>query len=81
LVRETCFEAFLVDFGFGTGEWFGLLVVGIDEGIYMGSQFCDRGEGGAGERLIGQIQKCNRRLTTFVDQSKSRRASSATSDD
>src|SRR5262249_7104627 len=32
------------------GERFGVLIVGVDEGIDMGSQLCDRGEGGSGER-------------------------------
>ncbi len=56
---RTCFEAFLVDLGFGPGEWFGVFIVGLDEGIDMGSQLCDGGEGGAGERLIGQDREPN----------------------
>src|SRR6516162_290683 len=59
LVSETYFEAFLADLGFGPGKWFGVLIIGRDEGIDMGSQLCDRSKGGAGERLVGQDREPN----------------------
>ena len=59
MVSETYFEAFLADLGFGPGKWFGVLIIGRDEGIDMGSQLCDRSKGGAGERLVGQDREPN----------------------
>ncbi len=44
LVRETCFEALLMDFGFGPGEGLGIFVIGLDEGIDVLLELFDRGE-------------------------------------
>src|SRR4029450_2594943 len=46
-MRETWFEAFLMDLGLGPGERGGIGVVGLDEGIDVLSQLLDRGEGSA----------------------------------
>jgi hypothetical protein len=45
LVRETGFEAFLMNLGLDPNEWLGVGVVGFDEGIDGGSELFDRGEG------------------------------------
>jgi hypothetical protein len=37
LVRETCFEAFLVDLGFGPGERLGVFIIGLDEVVDVGA--------------------------------------------
>ena len=44
LVRETCFEALLMDFGFGPGEGLGIFVIGLDEGFDELHELFDRGE-------------------------------------
>ena len=44
LMRETGLEAFLVEFGLGPDERFGVAIVGVDEGIDVLSELFDRGE-------------------------------------
>jgi hypothetical protein len=44
LVRETCFEALLIDLGFGPCEGLGIFVIGLDEGIDALPELFDRGE-------------------------------------
>jgi hypothetical protein len=45
-----------MDLGFGPGERLGVLMVGLDEAVDAGAQLSDRGEGGAGEGLVGRIE-------------------------
>ncbi len=53
-MRETWFEAFLMDLGLGPGKRGGIGVVGLDEGIDMLPELFDRGEGSAVQRLSFQ---------------------------
>src|SRR5271155_816531 len=53
-MRETWFEAFLMDLGLGPGKRGGICVVGLDEGIDVRPELFDRGEGSAVQRLSFQ---------------------------
>ena len=44
-MRESGFEAFLMDLGFGPGERSGIDIVGLHEGIDVRPELSDRGEG------------------------------------
>ena len=48
-----------MDLGFGPGERFGVLIVGLDEAVDMGAQLSDGSERGASERLVGQDREPN----------------------
>jgi hypothetical protein len=41
------FDATLVNFGFGPDEWFGVLIIGFDEGIDVLPELLERREGAA----------------------------------
>ncbi len=53
-MRETWFEAFLMDLGLGPDKRGGIGVVGLDEGIDVLPELFDRGEGSAVQRLSFQ---------------------------
>ena len=53
-MRETWFEAFLMDLGLGPGKRGGIGVVGLDEGIGVLPELFDRGEGSAVQRFSFQ---------------------------
>ena len=53
-MRETWFEAFLMDLGLGPDKRGGIGVVGLDEGIDVLPEFFDRGEGSAVQGLFFQ---------------------------
>ena len=53
-MRETWFEAFLMDLGLGPGKRGGIGVIGLDKGIDVLSELFDRGEGSAVQRLSFQ---------------------------
>jgi len=51
LIRETGFDALLMDFGLGPDERLGVGIVGIDERIDVLPELFDRGEGCSLQRL------------------------------
>ena len=65
MVRETGFEALLMDFGLGPDKGRGVGVVGLDEGIDVLPELVDGGEGGAAERLAGRMEN---QISTWLSQ-------------
>jgi hypothetical protein len=59
LIRETGFEAFLVNRGCGPLEWAGGLVVGFDESVDVGLEFVERIERGTSERFASEDRKAS----------------------
>ena len=56
-MRETGFEAFLVDLGLAPDERLGVVIVSVDERVDVLSDQFDRGEGRVGQRLSWQDRK------------------------
>ena len=55
-MRETWFEAFLMDLRLGPGKRSGSGVVGLDEGIDVLPELFDRGKGSTVQRLACRIE-------------------------